>query len=40
MKRALSVAAVTALSILVFLIVGYAQEEGATSLAELLIVSS
>ncbi|MFC2082700.1 hypothetical protein ACFLSG_01500 [Candidatus Bipolaricaulota bacterium] len=36
MKRALSVAAVTALSILVFLFVGYAQEEGATSLAELL----
>ncbi|MFC2078724.1 hypothetical protein ACFLSZ_01965 [Candidatus Bipolaricaulota bacterium] len=36
MKRALSVAAVTALSILVFLIVGYAQEEGATSIAELL----
>lgn len=36
MKRALSVAAVTALSILVFLFVGYAQEEGATSIAELL----
>jgi chromosome segregation ATPase len=36
MKRALSVAAVTALSLLVFLFVGYAQEEGATSVAELL----
>jgi len=36
MKRALSVAAVTALSLLVFLIAGVAQEEGATSVAELL----
>lgn len=36
MKKALSVAAVTALSLLVFLFVGYAQEEGATSVAELL----
>lgn len=36
MKRALSIAAVTALSLLVFLFVGYAQEEGATSVAELL----
>ena len=36
MKRALSVAAVTALSLLVFLFAGYAQEEGATSVAELL----
>jgi len=36
MKRALSITAVTALSILVFLFVGYAQEEGATSIAELL----
>jgi len=36
MKRALSITAVTALSILVFLFVGYAQEEGATSIAQLL----
>jgi len=36
MKRALSIAAVTALSLLVFLFAGYAQEEGATSVAELL----
>jgi len=36
MKRALSVAAVTALSLLVFLFAGVAQEEGATSVAELL----
>jgi len=36
MKRALSIAAVTALSLLVFLFVGYAQEEGAASVAELL----
>ncbi len=36
MKRALSIAAVTALSLLVFLFVGYAQEEGAISIAELL----
>ena len=36
MKRALSVAAVTALSLLVFLFVGYAQDEGASSVAELL----
>jgi chromosome segregation ATPase len=36
MKRALSVAAVTALSLLVFLFVGYAQEEGAEAVSELL----
>jgi chromosome segregation ATPase len=36
MKRALSVAAVTALSLLVFLFVGYAQEEGAQAVSELL----
>ncbi len=36
MKKALSVGAITALSLLVFLFVGYAQEEGATSVAELL----
>jgi len=36
MKRALSTAAITALSLLVFLFVGYAQEEAATSIAELL----
>jgi chromosome segregation ATPase len=36
MKRALSVAAVTALSLLVFLFVGYAQERSADSIAELL----
>lgn len=36
MKRALSVATVTALSILVFLFVGYAQEEGAEAVSALL----
>jgi len=36
MKRALSVMAVTALSLLVFLSVGFAQEEGAPAIAELL----
>jgi phage shock protein A len=36
MKRALSVAAITTLSLLVFLFVGYAQEGAATSIAELL----
>ena len=36
MKRALSVAAMTALSLLVFLFVGYAQEEGAVAVSELL----
>jgi len=36
MKRALSVTAVTALSLLVFLFAGYAQEEGALAVAELL----
>jgi len=36
MKRALSVTAVTALSLLVFLFVGYAQEEGATVVSSLL----
>jgi chromosome segregation ATPase len=36
MKRALSIAVVTALSLLVFLFVGYAQTEGDTSIAELL----
>jgi len=36
MKKALSVAVVTALSLLVFLFVGYAQEEGDTPIAELL----
>jgi len=36
MKRALSVAAVTALSLLFCLFVGYAQEEGATAVSELL----
>jgi len=36
MKRALSVTAVTALSLLAFLFVGYAQEEGATSVSGLL----
>lgn len=36
MKRALSVAGITALSLLVFLLVGYAQEGSATSIAELL----
>lgn len=36
MKKALSVAAITTLSLLVFLFVGYAQEGAATSIAELL----
>ncbi len=36
MKRALSVTAVTALSLLVFLFVGYGQEEGAQAVSELL----
>ena len=36
MKRALSVTAVTALSLLVFLFVGYGQEEGATAVSSLL----
>ncbi len=36
MKRALSVAGITALSLLVFLFVGYAQEESARPIAELL----
>lgn len=36
MKRALSVAVITALSLLVFLFVGYAQEESPISIAELL----
>jgi len=36
MKRALSVATVTALSLLFCLFVGYAQEEGATAVSELL----
>ena len=36
MKRALSVATVTALSLLLFLSVGYAQEEGAEAVSELL----
>jgi len=36
MKRALSVTAVTALSLLVFLFVGYGQEEGARAVSELL----
>ena len=36
MKRALSVAVVTALSLLVFLNVGFAQEEGAPAVPELL----
>ena len=36
MKRVLSVAAITALSLLVFLFVGYAQEGAPTSIAELL----
>jgi chromosome segregation ATPase len=36
MKRALSITAVTALSLLVFLFVGYGQEEGARAVSELL----
>ncbi len=36
MKRALSVSLVTALSLLIFLFVGYAQEEGAMAVSELL----
>ena len=36
MKRALSVTAVTALSLLVFLFVGFGQEEGAQAVSELL----
>jgi len=36
MKRALSVTAVTALSLLVFLFVGFGQEEGARAVSELL----
>jgi len=36
MKRALSVATVTALSLLFCLFVGYAQEEGAMAVSELL----
>jgi chromosome segregation ATPase len=36
MKRALSVTAVTALSLLVFLFVGYGQEEGAQAVSDLL----
>jgi len=36
MRRALSVTAVTALSLLVFLFVGYGQEEGAQAVSELL----
>ena len=36
MKRALSVAVLTALSLLVFLFIGFAQEEGAPAVPELL----